>query len=238
MKRLLLSSWFLLILLKAFSQDYMITFEVDGEDGPPDSVHIYNQDQNTASVLSGDDILHLVSYGVGISDKQISQNSVDVFPNPFKSSTRVEMYNPHDGAVHIVISDISGRIIVAQESYMRQGYISLNILGLSKGTYLLKIQGMDLEVLKTLGPMIENRKIGRITSEIAKNEYGNVYKDLPDNSENGFNDFLGKNYECVAKGWGILKEGSFKEVPEEWWELDCMWKLKPLNPPSSQSREE
>ena len=145
MKRLLLSSWFLLILLNAFSQDYMITFEVDGEDGPPDSVFIYNQDQNTALILSGDDILHLVNWGVGIGDKQIFQNPVDVFPNPFKSSTRVEMYNPNDGAVHIVISDISGRIVVAQESYMRQGYISLDITGLSKGTYLLKIQGMDLD---------------------------------------------------------------------------------------------
>jgi len=92
--------------------------------------------------------------------------------------------------------------------------------------YISDIQGMDLEVLKTLSPMISQRKIGRITSEVAKNQYGNVYKDLPDNSEAGFNNYLGKNYECVAKGWGVLKDGSFNEVPEQWWEMDCRWKLR------------
>ena len=53
-----------------------------------------------------------------------------------------------------------------------------------------------------------------------------VFKDLPDNSEAGFNNYLGKNYECVAKGWGVLKDGSFNEVPEHWWEMDCRWKLR------------
>jgi len=87
--------------------------------------------------------------------------------------------------------------------------------------YISDIQGMDLEVLKTLSPMINQRKIGRITSEVAKNKYGNVYKDLPDNSEDGFNNYLANNYECIAKGWGKLKDGTFNEVPEHWWEMDC-----------------
>jgi len=95
--------------------------------------------------------------------------------------------------------------------------------------YISDIQGMDLEVLKTLSPMITQRNIGRITSEVAKNQYGNVYKDLPDNSEDGFNNFLGENYECIAKGWNKLKDGSFDEVPEHWWEMDCRWKLKEEN---------
>jgi len=85
---------------------------------------------------------------------------------------------------------------------------------------------MDLEVLKTLSPMINQRKIGRITSEVAKNKYGNVYKDLPDNSEDGFNNYLANNYECIAKGWGKLKDGTFNEVPEHWWERDCRWQLR------------
>ena len=95
--------------------------------------------------------------------------------------------------------------------------------------YISDIQGMDLEVLKTLSPMISQRKIGSITSEVAKNQFGNIYKDLPDNSEAGFNNYLSKNYECVAKGWGILKDGSFNEVPEDWWEMDCKWKLRKDN---------
>jgi FkbM family methyltransferase len=92
--------------------------------------------------------------------------------------------------------------------------------------YISDIQGNDLRVLKTLKPYIENKKIKTITSEVTKNKYGNVYMNLADNSEDGFNELLGKHYRLVAKGWGVLKENVFKEVPEEWWEMDCMWKAK------------
>ena len=75
-------------------------------------------------------------------------------------------------------------------------------------------------------PLIDKGKIETITCEVTKNEYGNLYKNLPDNSENGFSHLLKTNYILVAKGWGILKENHFKSVPKEWWEMDCMWKLK------------
>ncbi len=103
----------------------------------------------------------------------------------------------------------------------------INAKGISYiDSYVSDIQGFDLEVLKTLRPMIEQRKITSITCEVAKDKYGNIYKDLPDNSEKGFNLLLAKNYECVAKGWGKLKNGQFNEVPEDWWEMDCRWELK------------
>lgn len=92
--------------------------------------------------------------------------------------------------------------------------------------YISDIQGFDLQVLKTLKPLIDSKKINNITAEVAKNEYGNIYRDLPDNSEDGFNQLLGKNYECVSKGWGILENGKFDAVPDEWWEMDCKWKAK------------
>ncbi len=92
--------------------------------------------------------------------------------------------------------------------------------------YISDIQGFDLAVLKTLAPMINQRKIKRITCETTKDKYKNIYKDLPDNSFKEFEKYLSKNYKCVAKGWGILKEESFNEVPSDWWEFDSMWKLK------------
>jgi len=92
--------------------------------------------------------------------------------------------------------------------------------------YVSDIQGMDLEVLKTLKPMIDKKQIGRITCEVAKDEKGNVYKDLPDNSETGFSKLLYTNYKLIAKGWGVLKDNTFDKIPEDAWEMDCRWILK------------
>jgi len=92
--------------------------------------------------------------------------------------------------------------------------------------YVSDIQGMDLEVLKTLKPMIDKKQIGRITCEVTKNEKGNVYNDLPDNSENGFSKLLNDNYKFIAKGWGVLKDNTFDKIPEDAWEMDCRWILK------------
>lgn len=92
--------------------------------------------------------------------------------------------------------------------------------------YHSDIQGYDLEVLKTLKPFIDKKRIGTITSEVAKDKHKNIYSDLPDNNESAFNKLLKNNYTLVAKGEGILKEGTFNSVPEDWWEMDCMWKIK------------
>jgi len=92
--------------------------------------------------------------------------------------------------------------------------------------YVSDIQGMDLEVLKTLRPMIENRQIGSIKCEVTKDAYSNIYRDLPDNSESGFGELLNDKYELVAKGRGILIDYKFDKIPEEVWEMDCKWVLK------------
>jgi FkbM family methyltransferase len=92
--------------------------------------------------------------------------------------------------------------------------------------YISDIQGYDLKVLSTLKTLIEQKKIKRISSEVAKDEKENIYEGLPLNNLSAFNDLLSDNYKLVAKGEGILKEGEFNEVPEGWWEMDCMWKVK------------
>ena len=92
-------------------------------------------------------------------------------------------------------------------------------------SYISDIQGFDLEVLKTLKPLLDNRQITDITCEVSKDKYGNIYKDIPENNESGFKELLNENYVCIAKGWGVLSEGSFNEVPEGSWEMDCKWKL-------------
>lgn len=92
--------------------------------------------------------------------------------------------------------------------------------------YISDIQGMDLLVLKTLKPMIDKKQIGSIRCEVTKNEYGNIYYDLPDNSFDSFQKLLSDNYKLTAAGSGILRDGLFEKVPSETWEMDCKWQLK------------
>lgn len=92
--------------------------------------------------------------------------------------------------------------------------------------YVSDIQGMDLEVLKTLKPMIDSKMIGSITCEVTKEGKNNIYKNLPSNSENDFKVLLNQNYKLVSRGWGVLKDGVIKDVPQVSWEMDCKWRLK------------
>lgn len=92
--------------------------------------------------------------------------------------------------------------------------------------YISDIQGMDLTVLTTLKPLIDEKRIDRIQCETTKDEHRNIYADLPDNSETGFRKLLEENYDLCGKGWGVLREGKFVDVPRDWWEMDCMWKVK------------
>ena len=102
--------------------------------------------------------------------------------------------------------------------------------------YVSDIQGMDLQVLKTMRPFIERRRIGTITCETTKDGKPNIYMDLPDNTESGFRELLTDNYKLVARGWGRLEEGVFSDVPEEWWEMDCKWRAKTCALPPSRPR--
>jgi FkbM family methyltransferase len=91
--------------------------------------------------------------------------------------------------------------------------------------YYSDIQGNDLNVLKTLSSFIKNKQILSITCETSKDKYNNIYN-LGDNSESGFKELLEENYYLAAKGWEVLEDGKFIDVKEDWWEMDCRWKLK------------
>ena len=90
--------------------------------------------------------------------------------------------------------------------------------------YVSDIQGMDLTVLKTIKPLIDNKMVGSITCEVTKDKY--VYSDLSDNSEDGFDNLLNHNYVLIAKGWGVLEDNVINDIPEDSWEMDCKWVVK------------
>lgn len=89
--------------------------------------------------------------------------------------------------------------------------------------YVSDIQGMDLEVLRTLEPWIRERRIGTITCEVAKDEKENIYADLPPNNFKAFCELLKDDYRLTARGWGVLRDGKIEDVDQEAWEMDCKW---------------
>jgi len=67
---------------------------------------------------------------------------LNVFPNPFSTQLHLNFYSPRNRQVNISISDMTGRVVYNQDySYPKQSYagINLEIPGLSKGMYILKV---------------------------------------------------------------------------------------------------
>ena len=91
--------------------------------------------------------------------------------------------------------------------------------------YYSDIQGMDLTVLSTMRPYIEARQIEAITVETAREDRRNIYRDLPDNSESGFEKLLGNHYRLVAIGYGVLADYWFGDIGDAW-EMDCKWRRR------------
>lgn len=62
--------------------------------------------------------------------------------------------------------------------------------------YLSDLQGMDLTVLKTLKPLLDEKKIGMLQCEVGKEDKPWVYVDLY-NGYSGFKKLLSRNYKKI-----------------------------------------
>jgi len=92
--------------------------------------------------------------------------------------------------------------------------------------YLSDAQGSDLNILKTLKPYINNKKIGKMFIETHGNGlylYDNLY-----NQFDGFKELLCKNYKFVHASLGRLDDKIVEEdcIPEGEYEWDSLWSVK------------
>ena len=92
--------------------------------------------------------------------------------------------------------------------------------------YLSDAQGSDLNILKTLTPFIDNKKIGEMFIETHGNGlylYDNLY-----NQFNGFKEILCKNYKFMHASLGRLGDKKVEEgdIPEGEYEWDSLWSVK------------
>ena len=88
---------------------------------------------------------------------------------------------------------------------------------------ILDLQGMDYSVLKTMEPFIREKRIAVIQAETEKDNSPPIHLSLPSNKLEDFKYLLSENYEIVKIAPDV--------VPEDWWEMDVTWQLKPIYGP-------
>ena len=95
--------------------------------------------------------------------------------------------------------------------------------------YISDIQGHDLQVLKTMQPFVEGKKIGTIQCEVYPDGGSSTYMDIFDNGFSSFKQLLEPNFKLVAMDCDtVLKDGLIRNNPE-WTEFDCKWKRVDTN---------
>lgn len=92
--------------------------------------------------------------------------------------------------------------------------------------YISDCQGSDLNILKTLKPYIDSRRINSLMVE-THNDKLNLYNGL-DNRFQGFKDLLSENYEIETIRLGRLNGYEIEEeqLPQDEYEWDTIWSLK------------
>ena len=107
--------------------------------------------------------------------------------------------------------------------------VNLGDFLISKGvieidTYISDIEGLDYTVLKTLKPYLDNNSIKSITCEVVRNGKQNPFDGVL-NYERNFDEFLTSKYVKKSSGWGVLKEGVFNQVPDDYNFMDVNYEL-------------
>jgi FkbM family methyltransferase len=89
--------------------------------------------------------------------------------------------------------------------------------------YMSDLEGLDYEVLKTLKPFIENKRINYIQHECVINKRPNPFTKFS-NYEYLFNSLLSKKYKQIASGRDKLHEGKFVLMSKKSLYKDILWK--------------
>ena len=133
---------FLLIfaIAKINAQNYQISFLGTGASTNVDSVEVENLTQCTDTIIGGNDILYLTG-NLGLRDvKIITENTINIYPNPFNGSCSVEFEVTEQGETNIELFDITGKIIFHLKEFLTKGLHTYRMNGVSCGIYMLKIE--------------------------------------------------------------------------------------------------
>ena len=144
MKKLLLFLAVVLISTAAFAQSVTLTFTAKDAANQHVQLHrvsITNLTKGWQETIYWPDTTLTMQNGTGISDVetrcttslQLSQNN----PNPFTSTTEVNLMVATEGTVALDIADINGRIVVVNDYTLQPGSHQFRITLATAGTYVM-----------------------------------------------------------------------------------------------------
>ncbi|MBK7173295.1 MAG: T9SS type A sorting domain-containing protein [Bacteroidales bacterium] len=156
------------VLSRAGAQDYFISFTGTGAATSADSVQIENLTKGTSLMLSGGDLLHLVSTN-GFSELNSSLNSdLLIFPNPMKGNCIIRFESAAEINTTFELYDLKGNRIINEQKWVSKGSHFYSLSGIGSGLYTLKIKSgiktytsKILSISETVG-MAEFRLVGNI----------------------------------------------------------------------------
>jgi len=131
---------FLLAMLKAQSQDYLINFVGTGASTTVDSVQVRNLTQNTSLTLNGTDVLHLMLVvGINPASESVDRN-LRIYPNPINENSFIEFEATSSGYATIDLFNVAGKQVAHTQKMLQGGRHTFAISGLSSGMYTLNIR--------------------------------------------------------------------------------------------------
>jgi FkbM family methyltransferase len=80
-------------------------------------------------------------------------------------------------------------------------------------TLLTDLQGLDLTVLKTVKSWIAQKRIFTVYTEVGKDEFPQIYQDLPSNNRSEFDKLM--------RGYRVM----YELTGPDWWEGDVRWEI-------------
>lgn len=92
----------------------------------------------------------------GVTSQQELLNEISIWPLPAKDILNLQITSERAGNAVFILTDLSGRIFQSKELDLHEGEntMVISVQGISSGTYILKINGDQLNLVKKI--MIEN----------------------------------------------------------------------------------
>lgn len=103
-----------------------------------DSIKLINKTQGGVAMLYWPDTSIVIDYQVGLDEFETQEGNFQLlqnFPNPVSDQTTISMYVPERDEVTMMITDISGRIVINDVKTLARGYHSFNFIPGNSSVY-------------------------------------------------------------------------------------------------------
>lgn len=124
-----------------FGQTVTLTFTCQNSDGgylQPDSIIIENLTRNWSETIYYPDTVYTLNVGTSVPNYP-NDNGMQVMPNPFDGSTRVNIQSSKTENVRMKITDMSGRVCAEYNGVLQEGSNLFSISLTTPQTYVLSV---------------------------------------------------------------------------------------------------